>query len=181
MKYFLPLFSLLLLVSGPVMGQDTPAVVDPPTVEAVDAPGTPEAAAAPEAAPAPEVAPDATDAAPATTDEVTTPEETIPDVSVILTSLQSKNWPLAVGAILTLLVFIANKIGLKKLVGKKAIPWVTMAIAICGTAGAGLVAGLGWLEGIIQGILAGVVAIGGWELILKNLTGKTDEKKAEEA
>jgi len=113
-------------------------------------------------------------------DEIEDFDEAAEEVFALIDAIKSKNWPLAVGLILMLLVFAANKLGLKKLVGPKALPWVAMAIAVCGSVGTGLMAGLGWAESIMQGILTGVAAIGGWELVLKHILG--DKKTpAEEA
>lgn len=112
-------------------------------------------------------------------DEIMDDAEAMEAALGLIDALKSKNWPLATGLILMLVVFVANKLGLKKLVGPKALPWVAMGLAVAGTVGAGLIAGLGWADAIIQGVLAGVVAIGGWELLLKNILG--DKKPATEA
>jgi len=109
-------------------------------------------------------------------EEIAEIEEAVEDAFALIEAIKSKNWPLAVGLILMLLVFVANKLGLKKLVGPKALPWVAMGLAVAGTIGTGLIAGLGWADSIMQGILAGVVAIGGWELLLKHFLG--DKKPA---
>jgi len=117
------------------------------------------------------------EASPASTEAPTTPEtvdEAVAQGGLLIKAVKSRNWPLAVGLALTLLVFIANKLGLKNLVGKKALPWIVMALATLGTVGAGLVGGVSILDALLQGVLAGVTAIGGWELLLKHLTGKVE-------
>ena len=105
-------------------------------------------------------------------DDAADVEEAVEEAFALVEAIKSKNWPLAVGLILMLLVFAANKFGLKKIVGPKALPWVAMVLAVFGTVGTGLIAGLGWAESLMQGVMAGVVAIGGWELLLKHLVAK---------
>jgi len=163
-----------LFICLPVLAQDEPGTGGATEVAATpEGEATPEVAATPEGEATPEVAatPEG-EATEALTDEIETFDEAAGEVSALVNALQSKNWPLAVGLFLTLLVFVANKLGLKNLVGSKAVPWVAMAISVFGTVGTGLIIGLGWVESLTQGILTGVAAIGGWELIFKNIFGK---------
>ena len=93
-------------------------------------------------------------------------------VSLMVKAVQDKNWALAVGFLMMLLVFIANKFGLKNKVGSKALPWVVMGLSVASVSGAALSAGLAIPEAVVQGILAGVAAIGGWELLFKHILVK---------
>ena len=138
--------------------------------EATEDPDTTEGdEAAPEESEGDEVATDPAE-------EIEELDEAMEEAFALVDAIQSKNWPLAVGLFLMLLVFAANKLGLKKLVPPKALPWVAMTIAVCGTVGTGLVVGLGWAEALVQGVLTGVVAIGGWEMLFKHVLG--DKKPA---
>lgn len=188
----------------------TPALAeDPPGDEATTEATAPADEAVPSdeaAAPADEAtAPEGDEAAPADGDEATAPAdgdetpavegentedpaEEIADIEeaaeaafALIDAIKSKNWPLAVGLILMLVVFVANKLGLKNLVGPKAVPWIAMGLAVFGTVGTGLITGLGWADAIVQGVLAGVVAIGGWELLLKHFLGDKGDAVTPEA
>lgn len=157
----------------------TPAFADPAsdalagaqTEEAAPATeGSEEAApateGADEAAPAAEEAEGSEEAAPQSLDEAA---ET---VSLLLKAVQDKNWALAIGFLMMLLVFVANKFGLKDKVGVKAVPWVVMGLSVASVSGGALIAGVAIPEVLMQGVLAGVAAIGGWELLFKHLLAK---------
>jgi len=162
MHYFI--FALCLTFASPVMAQDAPEA--PSTEEA--APEATDAAEAPEKAP--EKAPEATEA-PEKVAETPTPEDidaAVDDVSMLIDAVQNKNWALVFGLLLALMVSVANKFGLKAKVGSKALPWVTSGLAVAGAVGAALLAGIPVMEALPQGLLAGVAAIGGWEMILKH-------------
>ena len=105
-------------------------------------------------------------------------EATAESVHMLVEALQSRNWALAVGMLLSILVAFANRFGLKDAVGPKAIPWVTSGVAVVGSIGAALVSGVPVLEAASQGLMAGVAAIGGWEMVLKHVLAP---KKAEPA
>jgi len=108
-------------------------------------------------------------------------EATTESVSLLVDALQSKNWALAIGILLSLLVSFANRLGLKDKVGGKALPWVTSAVAVLGAIGAALMAGVSIMEAASQGLVAGVAAIGGWEMVLKHiLAPKSVSAAAEE-
>jgi hypothetical protein len=97
--------------------------------------------------------------------------EVVPDISGFWAAISAQNWPLAVGIGLTVIVWAARKWIVKKL-PKKALPWVTLALAICGTTGTRIVQfnseGRPWWQGMIQGILEGslmgFVAMGMWDV-----------------
>jgi len=170
------LLAALLLFSAPVaIAQDEPPA---PTEEA--------AAPAEDAAPAPADAPAepeaASDDAPAVDAEAI--EKTVDDVSdqvsLIAEAIESKNWALLAGLLLSLLVAVANRFGLKDKVGGKAVPWVTTGVAVAGAVGAALLAGVPVMQALSQGVVAGAAAIGGWEMLLKHLLApKSDPAPAE--
>ena len=173
MRYLFLAFALIFV--SPVYAQDA----SPP--EAVEAAADAPEDAAPEAdapeADAPEEAAgsedEIKDAAPVPA-EPSTPsadqiDATAESVSLLVDALQSKNWALAFGILLSILVAFANKFGLKDKVGGQAVPWVTAGVAVLGAVGAALVAGVSVVEAVSQGLVAGVAAIGGWEMLLKHL------------
>jgi|TARA_R110000824_G_scaffold230622_7_gene418295 hypothetical protein len=154
---------------------------DPSASDALAGEQAKEADAAPSDAAAPAAVDDA--AAPAVDDakaEEAKAEEAVPQtldeaadtVSLLVKAVQDKNWALAIGFLMMLLVFIANKFGLKNKVGSKGVPWVVMGLSVASVAGAALTAGLAIPEALVQGVLAGVAAIGGWELMFKHLLVK---------
>lgn len=100
-------------------------------------------------------------------------------VSLLVKAVQDKNWALVIGLLLTLLVFVANKFGLREKVGAKAVPWVATGLATAAALGVSLANGLPVADAISQGVLAGLTAIGGWEMIFKHLLApaKTEEVK----
>lgn len=163
----------------PAPAETAPVAAEAPKTEA--APVVAPDAAAPTAPDAPKAdAPLAVDApkadeAPVATDAPKAEEVSVQDVSLLLTALQSQNWPLAVGLLLSILVAVANKFGLKNAVGDKVIPWVTLGLAVAATVGTALVAGVPVGAAVMQGVLAGVAAIGGWELILKHFLSSKKE------
>ena len=102
-----------------------------------------------------------------------TAEEAAKDVSLLVKAIQSKAVAPAIGFGLMLLVFVLNKLGLKDKVGDKAVPWITMAIGVAGAVGVGLVADIGIVSAIIQGVLVGFSAIGSWETVFKHALAKS--------
>jgi len=95
-------------------------------------------------------------------------DEAAETVSLLVKAVQDKNWALAIGLLLTLLVFVANKFGLKEKVGSKMVPWIATGLAVFAALGVSLANGLPVMDAITQGILAGLAAIGGWEMLFKH-------------
>jgi hypothetical protein len=149
-----------LLISGPAFAEPE----DAPEETTVEAPAEAEAEA-----PAEEEAP--ADAEEAESEVPETLDEAAEDVSLLVKAVQEKHWGLVIGLLLSLLVFVANKLGLKNKVGSKAVPWVTAGLAVSATVGAGLVGGISVAECLSQGLIVGVAAIGGWEMIFKHVLG----------
>jgi hypothetical protein len=106
------------------------------------------------------------------TDDVLTVDAIVEQVPLAYRAFQDKNWPLGLGLVLSILVAIANRFGLKDFVGPKAVPWVATGLAVVSTMATALTLGVPVLESLTQGILAGVVAIGGWEMLLKHVMPK---------
>lgn len=116
-------------------------------------------------------------AEPEKTKEPSDYNEAAETVSLLVKAVQEKNWALVIGLLLTLLVFVANKFGLKDKVGPKAVPWVATGLATAASLGISLANGLPVTDAISQGVLAGLTAIGGWEMLFKHVLGS---KKVEE-
>lgn len=94
-----------------------------------------------------------------------------PDMGGFWTAVGSNHWPLAVGIGLTILVWAMRSFVMHK-IPKKALPWVTLGLAIVGTAGTRMVQAIGdevvWWQGLVQGVLEGATvgfaAIGWWDV-----------------
>lgn len=97
------------------------------------------------------------------------------EVSLLVNAVQSKNWALVLGFLLSLLVAVANKFGLKDKVGGKAVPWVTSGVAVLGAVGTALMIGMPLMDAVSQGLVAGVAAIGGWEMVLKHIFARKSD------
>lgn len=138
-------------------------------------------AAVEESAEAPEAASEESEA-PAEPEEATEEipadfNEAAEDVSSLVKALESKNWPVFAGFILMLLVFVANKAGLKDKVGKKAVPAVAIGLAVAASCGIALSSGVPLSTALAQGLAAGLAAIGSWEALFK-LFLKNDAESA---
>ena len=73
---------------------------------------------------------------------------------------------------LTLIVHLANKVGLKGRVGPDVVPWVTAGLGVLASVGGGLTAGAPVATATMDGLLVGVTAIGGWEMLFKHILGR---------
>jgi len=150
-----------------------------PVVFAQDeAPAPAEAAAPADEAPADEApaSEDGSEEAKASPESVEEAVDAVSDeVSLLVDAVQSKNWALVLGFLLSLLVAFANKFGLKDKVGGKAVPWVTSGVAVSGAIAAALMAGIPLMDAVSQGLVAGVAAIGGWEMVLKHILARKSD------
>jgi hypothetical protein len=158
------LLAFLLLFSAPTVAfaQDEAPASEEAATPAEAAPSEEASAPAEAETPSPESVEDAVDAV---SDEV----------SLLSEALQSQNWALVFGILLSFLVAIANKFGLKDKVGGKAIPWVTSGVAVAGAVGAALMTGVSVMDAVPQGLIAGVAAIGGWEMVLKHILARKSD------
>jgi len=89
-------------------------------------------------------------------------------------AIGTQNWPVALGVTLMILVFLANKVGLKDRVGGKLVPWVTIGVGVLSTAGVALAAGTEIAPAIIAGVASGLAAVGSWEAFFKHLLTKKE-------
>ena len=196
MTRYLTAFVLLLsLFTAPAFADEEAAAPegDAPAAEAEEAPEAPEAegdapeapedAAAPEDAPEGEEGDEAAEEAPEAeegdagdkeveaesgTEVPVTDAEAMEMAISLVEAVKHGQWPLAVGLFLSLLVFFVNRFHLKDKLGPKAIPWLAFAVGLLGATGMGLVSGMPVLDAVVAGIIAGVTAIGGWEMLFKH-------------
>lgn len=162
---FAILFTLFL--SGTALGEE-PSVEPTETIEVIEEAPQPSAEEVVEEAPVEETAIVDSSAV----EEVAVPADANEAVEVafdLSKAIQEKNWPLVAGFILMLVVFGANKMGLKDKVGAKWVPWVVVLLGTASTVGIGLVSGVAVGEAILQGVLMGFSAIGSWEVVFKSL------------
>ena len=108
--------------------------------------------------------------------------ESIPDLGGFWSAMGGQHWPLAVGIGLTLVVWLVRTFVKHKL-PTKVIPYVTLGLAIIGTAGSRMVQAINtnvpWWQGMVQGILEGATvgfsAMGWWSSGMKKLPLKKEE------
>ena len=98
----------------------------------------------------------------------TTDAEAIQVVVSMVDAVKTGQYPLAAGLLLTLLVYLVNRFTTKITFSAKVVPWVTFGLGFAGSAGTALVMGHPIPDSVVEGILAGVLAIGGWEMLLKH-------------
>ena len=91
---------------------------------------------------------------------------------MMIEAFKSKNWGLAVGLLLMLLVFVLRKTPVLAKVPTKAMPWVAAALGIVGSVSTGLASGVLWYEALIHGVFLGAAATGLWEMIFKHVGKK---------
>lgn len=178
MKYLMNVLAIMVALSIP-MGASAQDGVVPPTdvvAEASDA-GVVEAAetdAAVVAVPEENVlAPLTLEAPPVSLDPTTitvpeTPQDVADNVTFLIRAAKNGQWSLFAGLLIMLLIFIANKAGLKDKLGDKALPWVAVALGTLTSIAIMLVSGLPVEEAITGGLMAGLAATGFWELIFKH-------------
>jgi hypothetical protein len=185
--HYMTIFALLLgLLTSPAMAQETPPVAPATTEEAAPADEVVEAApeAAPEAPVEGEAAPVAVEGEEAAAEAVeggeseeapkapVTDEEAVQTALSLVEALKAGQWPLAAGLFLTLLVYLVNRFALKDMVGEKVVPWVAGGVGVAGAVGVGLLTGMPVVEAIVAGVMAGVMAVGGWEALVKHIVPK---------
>lgn len=95
-------------------------------------------------------------------------EENVSEITNFLIQLaQSGQWPVLIGFLVMLVVYFANRLGLKEKVGSALIPWIALGTSVATNLAGLLLAGKPWTEAILTGILAGLFSVGFWELVGK--------------
>lgn len=98
------------------------------------------------------------------------PEDPASLVVWVRTHFDTGEYALAVGAIITVIVRLAT--ATKKM--QERLPpdvrkWLAMGIAMLTAIGSALLVGAGWMTAIVNGVLAGFTAVGGWEVAGKGI------------
>ena len=85
----------------------------------------------------------------------------------IISAANAKAWPVVVGLILMLLIFVTRR-WIEPVVGDKGLPAVATATGIVAAIATALAAGDPVGASVLQGFLAGATATGLWELMFKH-------------
>jgi glucose-6-phosphate-specific signal transduction histidine kinase len=116
------------------------------------------------------------DAAPGVVAPPETPtEQDVPGlVKLLAQAVKDKDWELVIAFVLMLLVAIGNFILIKlDVLGeerrKLALPWIASISATLVLSASTLIAGGGWWQAILAGLVTGAAATGLWELIFKHV------------
>lgn len=105
--------------------------------------------------------------------ELETDDEAVDAAKDLFSALQQKQWALALGLALSLLVFGLRKVKVLDKVPSKMVPWLTAALGVATYMGAALmVDGADLVEALLGGAMTGAAAVGLWEMVLKHLLGK---------
>lgn len=110
----------------------------------------------------------------------TTDQEAVEDALALWEALNSQDWPLAIGFLVMILVYIANRFGLKDKIGKKAIPYVSLAMGVLAAVGVALASGSSVAVALEAGVLAGLAAVGSWEVLFKKILGSSEAPASSE-
>ncbi len=95
--------------------------------------------------------------------------EAVEVVETAIWAVQNSNWSLLAGLVLFLVVFLANRFGLAKKVGRNAVPWVTAGLGVAGTLGLGLANDVPVQQALMHGFFASAEAIALWELVFRHI------------
>lgn len=95
------------------------------------------------------------------------PEELTGVLALMAQAFSDGNWRLAFGLLLTVAVAGFKFLGINKLISKKHNKWVAGGLALATSIAVGLMSGIGWFPIVSTGVTVGVVAVGGWEIILE--------------
>jgi len=90
-------------------------------------------------------------------------------VDSLIDAVQQHHWPVAVGLVIALALYAANRANLLKSVPPRYTPAVAAVLGILSAIGAQLATGMSWEEAIGKGFLAGAAATGFWEMALKHV------------
>lgn len=91
------------------------------------------------------------------------------DLNVLLDAISGQHWPVVTGMVIVLVVYVANRFGLKDEVGKSLVPWIAASLGIALSIGVQLADGVEWQTALSQGFMAGASAVGLWEMVLKHV------------
>jgi len=113
--------------------------------------------------------------------EISSDEEAMSVVKSLVDAAKGGQWSLAAAFALMLLVFFANKFGLKDKLGPKVVPWVAAGTSMAGYVAAALmVDGVAISDAVLGGFATGAAAVGLWEMLFKHVMGGKKEAPAED-
>lgn len=98
-------------------------------------------------------------------------------LGTVVESAGNGAWGIFAGALIMLLVALANKFGLLDALPKAAKRWVALGVSVLGAVGTGLLAGAAWTQILTAALTTGVAAVGSWEFFKNKLGPATKSKK----
>ena len=98
-----------------------------------------------------------------------TPTEVGQTVTTLAEEAKQGHWAPVVGLVILLLIWFFRKFDFLSKLPKQALPWISLAIGVLGYVGVALGTGLDWLSALTNGFIAGLGAVGLWELAFKHV------------
>ena len=93
-------------------------------------------------------------------------------VNGIFVAAKAGNWSLVTGFGLLFLTLVLDKVvssALKKKIPRKYMPWIAVGLGVLAQTGLSLATGHDWVYSISGGIVAGLIASGGYSTVGKHL------------
>ena len=91
-------------------------------------------------------------------------EEAAETIGVLRAAIESKQWPVVIGILLTGIVYILRRVGLEERVNTKALPWITLVLATSANIGAALAAGIAVVDTLWTAVYTASIAMASWDL-----------------
>jgi len=110
------------------------------------------------------------------------PGEVVQSAGALWEAIAQKNWPLAVGVAITIIIWLLKKTGVLdkiKLGSKQGIRMSVVILAALGSVAGGFIKGLPPMEVVMATVVAASAAFGGWETVGKFLRDRTGGDKPE--
>jgi hypothetical protein len=92
--------------------------------------------------------------------------------STLKTLIASKAWSALAGAVILLLIWLANTFGLRNAVPPKYIPWIAAGLGILSAIGTNLYAGAPWLDALFGGFTSGATSVGLYQMLFQQFLPK---------
>lgn len=108
--------------------------------------------------------------------ELESEEDALGAMKNLYAALTNRNWTLATGLVLALLVWVARRFKLLDKIPAAAVPWTAAGLSMAGYLVASFhTTGVGLRAALVEGVVAGATAVGLWEMVLKHLLPKKTE------
>jgi hypothetical protein len=91
-------------------------------------------------------------------------EEAAETIGALRAAIESKQWPVVIGILLTGIVYILRRVGLEERVNAKALPWITLVLATSANIGAALAAGIAVVDTLWTALYTASIAMASWDL-----------------